>query len=77
MSCELPKGTKQTRVLSPCLQILDSWKRLYSNSPASKFREVCIAGLWNGADVPNSPNQEHFEGFDPEVRIVICAKQSQ
>ena len=49
-------------------QILDSWKRLYSNTPAAKFREICVAGLWNGADVPNSPTQEHFEGFDPEVR---------
>ena len=53
-------------------QVLDSWKRLYSNTPAAKFREICVAGLWNGADVPNSPTQEHFEGFDPEVRPVTA-----
>ena len=56
-------------------QILDSWKRLYSNTPAAKFREICIAGLWNGADVPNSPTQEHFEGFDPEVCAAPLARQ--
>ena len=38
--------------------ILDSWKRLYSNTPAAKFNEICINGLWNGADIPNSPTQE-------------------
>lgn len=45
--------------------VLDAWKRLYSNSPASKFREVAINGLWNGGKVPNSPNDEEFTGFDP------------
>jgi elongation factor 1-gamma len=52
--------------LPPSKMVLDSWKRLYSNTPAAKFQEICVAGLWNGADVPNSPTQEHFEGFDPE-----------
>ncbi len=52
-------------------QALDSWKRLYSNTPAAKFNEICINGLWNGADVPNSPTNEHFVGFDPEV--LVCA----
>ena len=37
---------------------LDSWKRLYSNTPGANFREIAIAGLWNGADVPNSPTKE-------------------
>ena len=37
---------------------LDSWKRLYSNTPGAKFREIAIAGLWSGADVPNSPTNE-------------------
>lgn len=37
---------------------LDSWKRLYSNTPSSSFREIAIAGLWKGADVPNSPTKE-------------------
>jgi elongation factor 1-gamma len=52
--------------LPPSKMALDSWKRLYSNTPASKFNEICINGLWNGADVPNSPTNEHFVGFDPE-----------
>ena len=38
--------------------ILDSWKRLYSNTPAAKFRDIAINGLWNGADVPNSLSNE-------------------
>ena len=46
--------------------VLDSWKRLYSNTPAAQFKTVCAAGLWNGADIPNSPTNEHFEGFDSE-----------
>ena len=46
--------------------LMDSWKRLYSNTPADKFKQICCAGLWNGADVPNSPTGEHFEGYDPE-----------
>ncbi len=46
--------------------IMDSWKRLYSNTPAADFRKICCAGLWNGADIPNSPTKEHFEGFDAE-----------
>lgn len=44
--------------LPPSKMIMDSWKRLYSNTPASKFNEICINGLWNGADIPNSPNNE-------------------
>ena len=46
--------------------VLDAWKRLYSNTPAKDFDAVCLKGLWEGADVPNSLNNEHFEGFDPE-----------
>mmetsp|Transcript_10552 Transcript_10552/g.31761 ORF Transcript_10552/g.31761 Transcript_10552/m.31761 type:complete len:435 (-) Transcript_10552:112-1416(-) len=64
-----PKEEKKEdpmKLLPPTPMALDSWKRLYSNSPASKFREVAIGGLWNGADIPNSPNQEHFVGYDPE-----------
>ena len=38
--------------------IMDSWKRLYSNTPAAKFNEICLNGLWNGADIPNSPTNE-------------------
>lgn len=44
--------------LPPSKMVLDSWKRLYSNTPAPKFQEVCVNGLWNGADIPNSPTQE-------------------
>lgn len=38
--------------------VLDSWKRLYSNTPGAKFREIAVNGLWAGADIPNSPTQE-------------------
>lgn len=44
--------------LPPSKMIMDSWKRLYSNTPASKFNEICINGLWNGADIPGSPTNE-------------------
>ncbi|KAK9834888.1 hypothetical protein WJX81_006700 [Elliptochloris bilobata] len=53
---ELPKST----------MVLDAWKRLYSNTPGAKFREIAVNGLWAGADIPNSPTQEHFAGYDPE-----------
>ena len=46
--------------------VMDSWKRLYSNTPAAAFKSICCAGLWNGADIPASPTNEHFEGFDAE-----------
>ena len=36
--------------LPPSKMVLDSWKRLYSNTPAAKFQEICVSGLWNGAD---------------------------
>lgn len=52
--------------LPPSPMALDSWKRLYSNTPASKFREIAMGGLWKGADIPGSPNNEHFVGYDPE-----------
>ena len=61
-----PKPKNPLDLLPPSPMALDSWKRLYSNTPAAKFREICIDGLWKGADVPNSPTQEHFPGFDPE-----------
>lgn len=53
-----PKPKNPLDLLPPSTMILDSWKRLYSNSPASNFRETCIAGLWKGGDIPNSPNKE-------------------
>ncbi|CAL5228071.1 g11139 [Coccomyxa viridis] len=46
--------------LPPSKMVLDSWKRLYSNTPAAKFQEICVSGLWNGADSGT------LEGFDPE-----------
>jgi elongation factor 1-gamma len=45
--------------------VMDSWKRLYSNTPAADFKSCCAA-LWAGGDIPNSPTKEHFEGFDAE-----------
>ena len=65
-AAEAPKPKNPLDLLPPSKMALDSWKRLYSNTPAAKFREVCVAGLWAGADIPNSPTQEHFVGFDPE-----------
>lgn len=61
-----PKPKNPLDLLPPSPMALDSWKRLYSNTPSAKFREICIEGLWKGADVPNSPTQEHFPGFDAE-----------
>merc|ERR1712176_970389 len=52
--------------LPPSKMILDSWKRLYSNAPNNKFREVACGGFWNGGAVPNSNSGEVFSGFDPE-----------
>lgn len=53
-----PKPKNPLDELPPSKMILDSWKRLYSNTPASKFREIAINGLWNGADIPNSLSNE-------------------
>ncbi|KAK9908313.1 hypothetical protein WJX75_005835 [Coccomyxa subellipsoidea] len=61
-----PKPKDPLMQLPPSKMVLDSWKRLYSNTPSSEFKEICVNGLWNGADIPKSPTQEHFEGFDPE-----------
>lgn len=61
-----PKPKNPLDLLPPSPMALDSWKRLYSNTPAAQFRDICIKGLWSGADIPNSPTQEHFPGFDPE-----------
>ncbi|EIE21308.1 glutathione S-transferase [Coccomyxa subellipsoidea C-169] len=58
-----PKPKDPLASLPPSKMIMDSWKRLYSNTPGAKFKEICVNGLWNGADIPNSPNNE---GFDPE-----------
>ncbi len=50
--------------------VLDSWKRLYSNTPGAKFREVAVHGLWQGADVPNSPTQE-ARGWNGCMRCAV------
>lgn len=66
---EEPKEEKKAdplMLLPKSKMILDSWKRLYSNTPSKQFKEICCDGLWKGADIPNSPSNEHFEGFDPE-----------
>lgn len=61
-----PKAKNPLDSLPPSKMALDSWKRLYSNTPASQFRQIAIKGLWDGADVPRSQTNEHFEGYDPE-----------
>ncbi|KAL0019967.1 hypothetical protein WJX79_010697 [Trebouxia sp. C0005] len=61
-----PKAKNPLDLLPPSKMVLDSWKRLYSNTPAAQFKQICVNGLWNGADIPNSPTSEHFEGYDPE-----------
>lgn len=53
--------------MPPSEMVMDSWKRLYSNSPARGFRDVCITRLWAGGPVPNSPNEEVFSGFDAKA----------
>lgn len=53
-----PKEKNPLDLLPPTPMALDSWKRLYSNTPAASFKEIAVAGLWKGADVPNSPSQE-------------------
>ena len=53
-----PKPKDPLMELPPSKMIMDSWKRLYSNTPASQFNEVCLKGLWHGADIPNSPTNE-------------------
>ena len=49
---------KWLATLPPTNMQMDSWKRLYSNSPANNFRKVAIDGLWSGGAVPNSPSNE-------------------
>jgi len=53
-----PKAKNPLDLLPPSKMVLDSWKRLYSNTPASQFKQICVNGLWNGADIPNSPTSE-------------------
>ena len=53
-----PKAKNPLDLLPATPMALDSWKRLYSNTPSSSFREIAIGGLWAGADVPNSPTKE-------------------
>ena len=53
-----PKPKDPLAALPPSRMVMDAWKRLYSNTPAAQFKEVCVEGLWNGADVPKSPNNE-------------------
>ena len=53
-----PKPKNPLDLLPPSKMILDSWKRLYSNTPSSSLRDICIKGLWQGADIPKSPNNE-------------------
>ncbi|KAK9796239.1 hypothetical protein WJX73_009454 [Symbiochloris irregularis] len=61
-----PKPKNPLDALPPSKMALDSWKRMYSNTPAKSFREVAIKALWEGGDVPRSQTNEHFEGYDPE-----------
>ncbi len=53
-----PKAKNPLDLLPPSKMVLDSWKRLYSNTPAAQFKQICVNGLWNGADIPNSPTSE-------------------
>ena len=53
-----PKAKNPLDELPKSAMVLDSWKRLYSNTPGAKFREIAVNGLWAGADIPNSPTQE-------------------
>jgi len=63
-----PKPAKPPKnpldLLPPSKMIMDAWKRLYSNAPAAKFREVACKGFWEGGSA--KPGGEVFAGFDPE-----------
>lgn len=70
---EKPKGKNPLDLLPPSKMVLDSYKRLYSNTPPAQFREIAVKGLWEGADIPKSPTNEHFEGYDPEgFSVWLC-----
>eukprot|EP00884_Botryococcus_braunii_P006615 jgi/Botrbrau1/15955/Bobra.0340s0003.1 len=71
-----PKAKNPLDLLPPSKMVLDSWKRLYSNTPAAQFRNIAIKGLWAGADIPNSPTNEHFEGMIRRATPSGCASTS-
>ncbi|KAJ7547604.1 hypothetical protein O6H91_08G094500 [Diphasiastrum complanatum] len=45
-----PKAKNPLDFLPPSPMVLDSWKRLYSNTKAKDFREVAIKGFWEMYD---------------------------
>ena len=50
-----------------------SWKELYSNTPATQFREIAIKGLWAGADVPRSLSKEVWGLLTASRPAGLCA----
>ena len=64
-----PKAKNPLDALPPSKMMLDSWKRLYSNTPAAQFRQVAIKGLWDGADIPRSLSNE----VAPDSCLPACA----
>ena len=72
-----PKPKDPLAALPPSKMVMDAWKRLYSNTPATQFKEVCVEGLWNGADVPKSPNNEVWRGSLLALRLSLSAMQAR
>eukprot|EP00475_Leptophrys_vorax_P043189 TRINITY_DN8232_c0_g1_i1.p1 TRINITY_DN8232_c0_g1~~TRINITY_DN8232_c0_g1_i1.p1 ORF type:complete len:421 (+),score=78.91 TRINITY_DN8232_c0_g1_i1:142-1404(+) len=45
-----PKAKNPLDLLPPSPMVMDTWKRLYSNTKAANFREVAIKGFWDMYD---------------------------
>lgn len=60
-----PKPKNPLDTLPPSKMALDSWKRMYSNTPAKNFREIAIKALWEGGDVPRSQTNEVPSASEP------------
>lgn len=69
-----PKEKNPLDLLPPSKMMLDSWKRLYSNTPAAQFRQIAIKGLWEGADVPRSLTNE-VQSLLIEVSVTVLCGQ--
>ena len=73
-----PKPKNPLDALPPSKMMLDSWKRLYSNSPASNFRQTAIKGLWEGGDIPRSLSNEVNKATAQESLIAwFCLSTSR
>lgn len=73
---KVEKGKTWVDLLPPTPMPLDSFKRLYSNCPSSTFRQTFLPLLWNGGEIPKSPNNEvHLNNLSLSKRIVFRSFQ--